>query len=181
MVVSLLFAAALLWAPVDWVRVVAVALALVTFGGDVLRRISPLFNRLLIRGLRPLLKKEEHTRPIGSTFLMVGIALAVLVLPAQTCAVALLMAGIGDPAASVAGRYWSPAPHRRKSVQGSAAFLACALAAGIGLSLPLGVVVLGAAAAVLVEALPLPVDDNLTVPLACGLAMEAAIRATGSI
>ncbi|MDT8341426.1 MAG: hypothetical protein RQ751_07935, partial [Longimicrobiales bacterium] len=75
---------------------------------------------------------------------------------------------VADPAAGVVGRLWGSRPLGKGSVQGSAAFLVAAWGALALLTAdPLAVLPVAVAVAA-VEILPLPVDDNLTIPLATG-------------
>jgi glycerol-3-phosphate acyltransferase PlsY len=91
-------------------------------------------------------------------------------------AVALLLLALGDPVAALAGRA-APGPRLwGKSPVGTLAFLAAGLAGAgawvIWTGLPLHwSLVAAAVVAAVVEFLPLPVDDNLSVPLAAGVTL----------
>ena len=68
-----------------------------------------------------------------------------------------------------------------KSLEGSAAFIIAALVSGlflqlIGVYLATGVIILGAFIAAGVEIIPLPVNDNLAIPLVAGGVMELTMR-----
>ena len=152
------------------------ALALVVEG---VRLAVPRANGLLVRWFGAFLKPDEVRRVTAATYLAVAALLCFLVFPREVAALALLFLAVGDPLAALVGqrvrrpRLWG------KSLAGTATFVAAALVVGVGLALA-GVtprhpgVALGALVAALVELLPLPVDDNLTVPLAAGLAMALA-------
>ena len=157
-----------------------IALAVLAAGGlslDLLRfRISWL-NRVFLRWFAPLLKPEEGHRLTGATYMLIA-ALIVFYLFGTTIAVATMMfLALGDPAAALVGqrtpgpRFWG------KSPGGTAAFVAVSLLAvavlgGTGaVDYHWGLLV-GAAVAGLVELAPLPLDDNLTVPLAAGTVMH---------
>ena len=71
-----------------------------------------------------------------------------------------------------------------KSLEGTLAFFAAAIGSGILLSLtalplPFGLLLVGAAVAAAVEVLPLPLNDNLTIPVISGGAMELIVRTAG--
>jgi dolichol kinase len=75
----------------------------------------------------------------------------------------------GDGVAALAGRAWGrrkwPFLDGKKSVEGSLACLTACFAVGVAAGLPPAAVVGGAIAATVLELLPLPLDDNLWLPL----------------
>ena len=105
----------------------------------------------------------------GAFWYVVGTLLAALLLSnANEIAAAILTLALGDSAATIFGvRACHPLPHNRcKTVEGSLAFFVfslpvCLFVGWIG-------VVLAALTAV-VEGLPWPIDDNLTIPVAAAL------------
>ena len=156
-----------------------VATAALTAGGlglDLARFRAERLNRIFLRWLAPLLKPDEGSRVTGATYMAMA-ALAVFLLFDRTVAVAaLLFLSLGDPAAALVGR-GMPGPRIfGKSPVGTAAFIAVSWAV-VGVLVFAGVVeyhwglIAGAVAAGLAELAPLPVDDNLTVPIAAGAVM----------
>ncbi|MSQ13490.1 MAG: hypothetical protein EXR47_05075 [Dehalococcoidia bacterium] len=145
----------------------------------------PGLNRWLLESFGFLFKERERGRVTAAMWLALATLLAFLVFPEPLAAVALLMSAFGDPAASVVGRLWGRLRFGAKSVEGAAAFFAAALAVAVvcwagRLYEPLWAGVAAAAVAAVVEALSgqvLPLEDNLTVPLAAGavLALTTAI------
>ena len=93
---------------------------------------------------------------------------------------ALMYIAVGDPLAGVVGKRYGRAKVGSKSVEGTLAFAVgagaagCALIAG-GLDVPYWVALGGAGVGALVELLPSPVDDNLTVPPVSGAVMWALV------
>jgi dolichol kinase len=140
---------------------------------DLLRFRIPRLNRLFLYWLSLLLKKEEEARITGATYLLVAACVTFLVFDKEIAIAALLFLSLGDPAAALIGR---PIPGPRilgKSPVGTVAFVGASLLVVAALATT-GVLefhwVLIAAAVVagLVELAPIPLDDNLTVPLAAG-------------
>ena len=148
-------------------------LALGSLALDLARfRISWL-NRLFLKWLRMLLKEEEAGRVTGATYLLIAACLCFLFFDKPIALAALLFLSLGDPAAALVGR-GSPGPRVfGKSPIGTLAFIGVSLVV-VALLTANGVtelkwaLVVAAVIAGLVELVPIPLDDNLTVPLLSG-------------
>ncbi len=143
--------------------------------GEGLRMWRPNINRYFLSRFSFVLKESESRNLTGSTYFLLGSLLTLLLFPQQAAAAALIYTAVADPAAAVVGRRWG---RRRlksgKSLEGSLAFLATALAVGVILGptgLPFRAAAAGAVVATLVEVLPIRLDDNLSVPLASAAIM----------
>jgi glycerol-3-phosphate acyltransferase PlsY len=155
-------------------------LALISLSLDLVRFQSPGLNRLYIRWLSPLLKKEEDHRITGATYMVIAGFIAFLLFDKAVAVSAMLFLSLGDPVASLIGRRM-PGPRLfAKSPGGTAAFIGVSLLVITAL-VSSGVfqyhwgLVLGAVIAGLVELTPIPLDDNLTVPLVSGVVMHLLI------
>ena len=144
---------------------------------DLARFRAPYLNRLFLRWLAPFLKKDESFKITGATYLLIATFWCFLVFDQTIAVVALLFLALGDPVAGLVGGR-TPGPRVfGKSPGGTAAFILVSLAVVAGL-IAGGVVqyhwalVAGAVIAALVELAPIPVDDNLTIPLISGLFMN---------
>ncbi len=160
-------------APAAW-RLRGLLLAFVLgLGLDVLRLAwAPLGSRLTPRLGSSLRPGEERGLVLGAHFLTLSAVLLGACTPPAIGATALGFAVLGDAAAALVGRAFGKRRAWGKSLEGS---LACfATCAGLGAILlpgrPLAALA-GAGVATLVEALPLPVDDNLSVPLLSAAAL----------
>lgn len=139
---------------------------------DVARLAVPRWNELFFRTLFPLASPREARGPASSSWYLLGVLLVWALFP--TVAVpAVLVLGLADPAASLVGRRWGRRRLGKGTVEGAATFFAVSLAV-------LLVTIGGGERAVLValvvtvaELLPLPLDDNLTVPLMTAAALGA--------
>lgn len=174
-------AVALVWSlPPFQGRVLMVGAALVALAAEAIRRWRPaavVFARLFGRLLRP----HEATGITGATMLALGFALAVLAFPPHFAGAGILYAGVGDAASAVVGRYWGRLRYPDgKSLEGSLAFLAAALAAG-WVSPGIGIVpaAVAAGATTILEGLPSRVDDNLALPLVGAAATWVATAILG--
>jgi len=162
-----------------WLAVIALSsvLALVSLGLDLSRIKLPLLNRLFLRFLSPFLKKTEEKRITGATYMLVATVVAFAAFEQTVAVVALLFLSIGDPVAALVGTR-TPGPRVfGKSPGGTLAFI------GVSVLVVLALVssgfiqfhwgyIAGAVVAAGVELAPVPLDDNLTVPLLTGTAMH---------
>ncbi len=119
----------------------------------------------------------------GATWTSVSFTLLVAIFPEDLAIVSFALFMIGDAVAAIVGRRWGRIQWARKgcTVEGSVAFFLAGLAMAFGLASasspvayydiePLALVG-GVAAACLLEAAPLPVNDNLIAPLGAALSM----------
>jgi glycerol-3-phosphate acyltransferase PlsY len=138
-------------------------------------------NRWMASHLGVILKNEERYRPTGTTCLLIS-SLAVFFLFDKYVAItSLLFVSIGDLVATVIGEeYGRQVLFNNKTLEGSLACLVSCLLVGMLLSrispsMALEVAMVGAVSATIVELLPIPIDDNLTVPLISGGIMTLII------
>lgn len=132
------------------------------------RRLSGFFMRLG----KSLIRRHEEEHLLGSTYFMIAALLSVLAFeePIAICALTFLV--IGDAAAAIIGKRFGRPIYWGKSLHGSfACFMVCF---GLGALLldEMVVVAAGALAATAAEALPVPMDDNMRVPIFSGLVMQ---------
>jgi dolichol kinase len=136
-------------------------------GLDLLRLRAAPVARWFAPRVGPYLRPAERRGPVLAVHFLTGTGvLLAAVAPRPIAATALAYLVLGDAAAALVGRRLGRSRWGAKSLEGSlACFLVCV---GIGaLTLPQHPVAIvgGALAATLAEALPVPVDDNLSVPL----------------
>lgn len=133
---------------------------------DAARLTRPVVNRTFFRVLRPLASPRERDRIASSTWYLVGVFIVAAVFEPRIAAVSVLVLALADSSASYIGRRWGRRRVGNGSVLGTTVFTVVAtvcLSTLHPLPLALPVAALVAAA----EILPLPLDDNLTVPVAC--------------
>ena len=142
------------------------------------RFLFPGLNPKLARFIPVQVKEKEAYRPTGTTYLLVGTPITLLVFPREIAIPALYFSALGDPAAATVGEAVGRIRFRKKSLEGFAACFAVCIVVGLLLSgfsqLSWAATVLAALSASAVEFLSLPTDDNLTMPLAAGLVMTFA-------
>ncbi len=169
---ALAIPAAVYWLPR---RPVVLGLLVITMGflaAELLRLGHRSVRNVFSRLFGSLIRDHEHTSLTGSTFFLVGSLLTVCVFRRPVAVAALCFLILGDSVAALVGRSIGRTRLAAgKTLEGTAANLLVCLAVGAVL-LPLPLAAVGALAAAVVECLPIPLDDNLRVPLASGVAIE---------
>ena len=148
---------------------------------DLARRRFPRFNELMIdKWLKGIVRPRERYSIPASTLYAAAILILLLTVSKTAVLIGVLVVAFGDPAATVVGRRWGRTKlWRRKSMQGTAAFLVVATAFvltyllvcrdfGLGASLLLATATAGVGAIAEVFSDDW-LDDNFTVPMAAGL------------
>jgi dolichol kinase len=123
-------------------------------------------------------QNELYQVVLAPVYFAVGILLTMLIFPAPTGSAAIAIFALGDSTASIFGTYFGHTAlpfNKDKSLEGSAAGFFFAFLAGTVFVSPL-IAVAGAAIAMFVEYLPLPINDNLLIPLFTGLALTFVVR-----
>jgi dolichol kinase len=184
-VVSLLLA--LVFLPMHQLVWVAGAVAAWGWTAEILRRVSPRANAILMRGFKHVAHPSEWNRVNSATWYSTALLALTLTgsIPLMVVPVAVL--AFGDPAAGILGRKYGRTPliHGR-SLEGTAAFVVVAsLAAAATLVvarpefgfLPIALISASAGmAGAMAELFSRSIDDNLSVP-AAALAMTFATMA----
>jgi len=143
---------------------------------DVLRRYhrgtGSLFQRYIIG---TVLRENETYRLMGSTYFLLASVLVILLFSKPIAMVSVLILIISDTCAAWVGRGIGRVAIYEKTLEGSLAFLLSALLIVWfypGLNRLAGSV--AALGATVIELLPIPIDDNVTIPLVAGAIMFSA-------
>ena len=120
----------------------------------------------------PIMRVAEEKKVSGATYLLIGAGLTIYFFPKPYAIVSLLMLTLSDTAAALIGVAYGKTKLWAKSLEGSLAFFASAavivsLTPGIGFKEGL----VGVLTGTLTELLPIPLNDNLTIPLITAGAM----------
>ena len=152
---------------------------------DITRLRVPVFNQFIQTRFSSFIRKNEANKLTGTAPYVLGIGLSLLLYRTDIATAAICFLAFGDVAAtSVGERYGRTKISGEKSLEGTLAFVAVAVTVGFllpltGIHLMYGIVLGGAIAAAGVELVPLPVNDNLVIPLVSGGVMELIARVTG--
>jgi dolichol kinase len=161
-------------------RLIALVLLAVGTAGvvtlDLVRLQLPVLGERLYTFFEPVLRGGEASRPTGASYYLIGSLVSLLLFPRDIAFLAILFLALGDSAAAVFGSWKGRIRYRGKSLEGDVACLVICLA--IAFLVPrvlegpgIAVAITGAVVAALFQALPLPVNDNLTIPIGSGLSM----------
>lgn len=131
---------------------------------DVVRLTRPGVNRLFFRTFIRLASPREANKVASSTWYALGVLLALLLFPRGAALAGILTMALGDPAAALVGRKYGKRKLGSGSLEGSTTFALVAFGV-LALFAPWPVAAVAALVTAAVEALPWPVDDNLSIPL----------------
>lgn len=140
-------------------------------GADLLRQWRPAVNRWFLLVFRAAMRPGEEHRLTGATYYVLACWVTIFLFEQTIAVAALLILACGDTAASVVGQaVGGYRIGRGKTVAGTVAVLVTACL----VMLPFFPFTLSAVVAVIAavtECLPLPVDDNVSIPLVTGISL----------
>jgi dolichol kinase len=124
-----------------------------------------------------MIRSKESKDFIGATYIITGSIITILMFDKSIAMAGIAFIVVGDTAGAIIGRLWGRVRFRNKSLEGSVSFfLACCLIAIIVPDIPYWILVIGAFAAAIVEALTLHIDDNLIVPVTSAAIMQVLVN-----
>ena len=142
---------------------------------EILRHSNVRFEALFRRRVGFMVRRREWGRVCGSTYVLVGALLSVVLFEKSVAVAVLLILTVSDTAASLVGLRFGRTRLVGKSLEGSLAFFVTALAIlFLTLHGPFLLLAVAALIATITEALPalrfgrLELNDNLLIPLVTG-------------
>jgi dolichol kinase len=136
---------------------------------DALRLLSRQWNASFVRLFHRLMREGEDKRLTGSSSFLIGCSFSILIFQKPVAIMAILILIISDTIAYIVGKRFGRIFIFNKTLEGSLSFFFSALLIGVIFpTIPLYVCILGAFTTTLAEALPLPIDDNIIIPLVAG-------------
>ena len=145
---------------------------------ELVRLKAPGVNRWFLSVFKPLLREEEASRFTGTSYSLIASLIAFLVFPRDIAVLALIFLAVGDAMATIVGKRIGKTRFLGKTLEGSLVCLISCIIVGLigyyaGLDIALLTILAGSLGATIAEAMPLPINDNLTLPLFAGLVMAA--------
>jgi diacylglycerol kinase (CTP) len=153
-------------------------LFLIVIAVDAVRLRIPAVNQFIFDHFGSFIRTSEANKLTGTASYVLGIGLSLALYRSDIATAAICFLAFGDVAATTVGeRFGKTKIAGQKSLEGTLAFITVAAASGfllqyVGLSLPPGLIMAGAVVATAAELIPLPLNDNLVIPLASGAVME---------
>lgn len=154
------------------------------------RRRSPAINGFLMKVFGPIAHAHETDRVNSATWYVTALLALSITASPMACSLAVIVLGIGDPAAAFVGRRWGRTRLASgRSLEGSLGFTGFAgLAAvatlavyypGLGVAQMVTLALVSALAGAIAELLTAGLDDNLVIPLAAaaGASLVTAVFA----
>ena len=143
---------------------------------DLLRFRIAFINRVFQAFFKSFLRDYESSRLLGASYLFVGSLFSLTVFSREVAVLAISFLAVGDALATIIGERIGKISLFKKNLEGILVCLAGCLIVGFiwrytAIDLPVPVIITGAVGAAVAEGLPLPFDDNLTIPLLSGLVM----------
>ena len=135
-------------------------------------------NRWFISHFGSMLREGEKSSLTTSNYVLLAALVSYIVFGRDIAILSVSFLAIGDVAAAIVGQHIGRTRLFGKALEGDlACFLSC-LAIGfifyyVGLNVGSLTIVIGAAGATVGQAIQMPVDDNLTLPLFAGVLMAA--------
>jgi len=150
---------------------------------EILRRFSDKLQQIFFFIFKPLLREDEKEKRItGATFLFVSLTLIFIFCDKNTAIPAALILTISDSFAAIFGKKFGRRKFLNKSVTGSLTFFIFGNVILFILLPQLGMLnIVIAAILTIIEALPIPISDNLTLPVSTCLLVEGMFFIKGGL
>lgn len=140
---------------------------------DVIRNKFPFIKIFFIKIFGKMLRNHEiKGKFTGATWVMIASLLTISLFPKNIAILSLVFMSLGDTFAALVGRKFGKVAFFNKTFEGFlGGLLPCIIIAFYFNSLPLYVSIVGAFSAMIIEIVPIPIDDNLSIPVFSASAM----------
>jgi len=157
------------WDMVILLTVLTFLFLLVEILRNKIRWVKSLFDSLLNSMLR---SHELDGKLTGATWVLIGALFSIMLFSKPVAIIALIFMSLGDTTAGLIGQNFGKHKVGDKSWEGFFSGLAVCIIVAINFPLlPLTVSLAGALTAMIMELVPIPLDDNFKIPLGAGAVM----------
>ncbi len=160
--------------PEKWVFVKLLSILMFLFIiFDILRHKVAWVKSLFTLFINSMLRSHEQEGKLtGATWVMIGAVISIILFSKPVAIIALIFMSLGDSAAGLIGQRYGKHKIWNKSWEGFFGGLFVCIIVGMNYSLlPMTISLSGAVAAMVMEILPIPLDDNFKIPLGAGAIM----------
>ncbi|MDP6991917.1 MAG: SEC59/DGK1/VTE5 family protein [Candidatus Marinimicrobia bacterium] len=160
--------------PEKWMMVrILVGLSILFLLVDIMRHRVPIVKNIFGTFFGSMLRGHEKDGKLtGATWVMFGSVLTIMLFSKPVAIIALIFMSLGDTAAGLIGQRFGKHKIWDKSWEGFFAGLAVCIIIALNFKmLPFHVSMAGAITAMVIELLPIPLDDNFKIPLGAGAIM----------
>jgi dolichol kinase len=158
--------------------VILVIFTMVFLSAELIRYHWPWAKNLFASIFFPLLREDEKYRYLtGATLFLISTTVIVILFEKTIAVTAVLILSVSDSLAAVVGKTLGRHRFLAKSWEGSTTFFLCSMLM-LRIFVPqlsVGEMLLVAGPVTLVEAMSLPVNDNLTIPVAAAVLLKLCI------
>ncbi len=179
------------YAPIAWSWTFLIIGWLLFVPADILRLRRSSLNEAVTYAFRPLMRDSEVNHLAGTSYLLTGVVLLLLLFPRDICILTLLFLTFADPIASLVGiRYGKDKIFGHKSIQGFlAAFAVCTFISywffsshALMLDRIFMVSLLSGFIGALAELVPIAkLDDNFTLPMLSAVGLSILFLIYGTV
>ena len=142
---------------------------------EIMRHLSPYLWMVMVEHSHGILREKEGFIT-GTMALLLSNAIVILFFDKWVAIISLLFMLFGDTAASIIGSQYGKVKMGDKTLEGSLSFFITTLVISLifykFIKIDLIILIIGAVVATIVEALPLKINDNLTVAIASAIVMQ---------
>ena len=155
------------------------ALTIIGLIFEFVRLKSSRVNDSFYQYFRPVLRDEEVSHLTGASYMFISSLILFAFFRKDIALLALAFLIIGDSVSAIVDKYIGKKKYFYRTHEGNAACLiVCFLIVStfylVGFDINLPVMIIGAVVACIAAAVPLPINDNITIPLLSALAMLIA-------
>ena len=136
--------------------------------------VNSLFNNIFFKMLR---KNEQLGKLTGATWMLISSLIITVFFPIYIVVPALIYLSVGDSFAAIIGKAYPYGKLGKKSITGtiSGFIFSSIFALLVNVTLPAHIIILGSLIAMIVEASPIKLNDNLTIPIISALFMKLSL------
>ncbi len=151
----------------------AISLALIiSILVEIMRFKSRNFKQIFNKIFGGMLKKNEEKKITGATWIIISSFLCIVFFKKEIAIICLLFMSVSDTIASCAGYFFGKHKIFNKTIEGSICFFIISFFITMFFNLNFYLKIFASFLGTLIEIIPLPMDDNLLIPLVTGGMLE---------